>query len=418
MKPSCIKFFSFRPENHTEMKQYLEDMLKDGWRLKWCKSFFAGFERTENKNLRYIVDPYAVTSIANLKKFPKFRLNDYMENGWYAITKSKGCCILCTDDTEAEIPELESGMEKKIQNTCKIGSILLSILILALMIKAFTVSAIVYAVLLTDIYILLVGILGFLVVFNLINAVMILGNQSSDTNKPQGMSKRYILHDIGLLCFILIGILLQARQQPSMVIYLMLPIIVIILGTMIMIKMSRGTKSARDSNKKLIPIACVLGVALLVLIPFSLNRLKAGGMTDTNARQDLLLAQSDELPVMHLSDFFPNDAVEKAVKENASILGTNMLYAEETDELSVFTNYTVMKNTKYASRIFYYLYGQAQIDSQENFVEKEYNGITYYELEKASTYLLQQDKAVYFCTVPEGIENEKVLDKLVAYLSE
>ncbi len=199
MKQTCIKTFSFRPEEFRQMEQYLNDMLEKGWRLRWCKGTLAGFERTDKRELHYTVDPYAVSSIANFRRFPKFRLNEYMENGWYAVGKSKGCYIFCSDNPNPEIPDLDEGLRESVIKTSYIGSLIFSIILSIILLKSISTPAILYSILLTDIYIVLTGLVLFLILYHILNIIFLLAkkNQPSSTNG----CKRYIIHDVMIFIF-------------------------------------------------------------------------------------------------------------------------------------------------------------------------------------------------------------------------
>ena len=106
--------------------------------------------------------------------------------------------------------------------------------------------------------------------------------------------------------------------------------------------------------------------------------------------------------MLHLSDFGDDQEPKQAVQTNQSILGDNLLYAEESETGYVFTNYTVVRYPFLAKGIFQYLYDQAQVDFQESFTEVEEQGRTLYVLEDAHTALFQDGASVYFFTVPAG----------------
>lgn len=415
MKQTYIKAFSFRPENYHNMQHYLNKMLEDGWRLRWCKGTLAGFEQTDNKDLRYIVDPYPVTSIMNFKKFPKFRLNKYMENGWYAVGKSKGCYIFCTDNPSAEIPGLEDGMAASAQKTCRMGSLILAALLLIALFKSIATPAVLYSILLTDIYIALTGLVAFLILYHLVNAILLSAPLPKRSMQNLKGCKRYIIHDVGLFIILILTIFLQARNHSAMLSYLLLPIIVVIIGSIILIAVSKQTNTGQESNKRLIPVICVIGLVLFILIPISVHRLQENSKTASQTRQKELLAQSNNLEVAHLSDFTSAPGAINTTRENNSILGNNILYAEKFQDLAIFTNRTEMKSNNLAKPIFNYLFAQAQLDRSEQFQQNDFNGITYYSLENANTVLFERNNVVYLCTVPDSVANEEVMELLLSY---
>lgn len=394
------------------MEHYLDQMLKKGWRLRWCKGTLAGFERTENKNLHYLVDPYALSSIFNLKKFPKSRLNEYMENGWYAIGKSKGCYIFCSDNTNPKIPDLEEGLEESVKKTCFIASIVLAALLAIVLLKAFTNPAILYCILLTDLYIVLTGIVIFLIIYHIINAVLL---KTTKNHSVCICSKRYLIHDAIIFIFFISAIFLQARNQSFMLRYLLLPVFVVAIGSIILITVSKQTKTPQENNKKLIPVICVIGLILLILIPLSVQRLQKNSIMNEKKAANELLTKSYLLPVAHLNDFVTVTGFKNAIKENNSILGNNMIYAEELQDLSVFTNRTKMKSNILAKPIFNYLFVQTQKEQNEYFKQNSFNGITYYSLENTNIILYQDNNIVYLCTPPAGVSKQQVIELLLSY---
>ena len=122
----------------------------------------------------------------------------------------------------------------------------------------------------------------------------------------------------------------------------------------------------------------------------------------SSQRQEELLAHADRLPVLRLADFEDGGDARSAVQTKQSLLGENLLYAEESETGYVFTNYTVTRSPVLAERIFRYLYQQAQVDFDESFVETQANGRTLYVLEKARTALFLDGGNVYYFTVPQG----------------
>lgn len=394
------------------MENYLNQMLQKGWRLRWCKGTLAGFVRTENKNLHYIVDPYAVSSIFNLRKFPKSRLNEYMENGWYAIGKSKGCYIFCSDNINPAIPDLEEGLEESVKNTCFIASLVLAALLTSVLLKAFMTPAILYCILLTDIYIVLTGVIIFLIIYHIVNAILLKKTKNHSVNN---CSKRYLLHDAMIFIFFISAILLQARNQSSMLRYLFLPILVVVIGSIVLIAVSKRTETPQENNKKLIPVICVMGLILLILIPLSVHRLQENSIRNEKKAAEELLTKSYLLPVAHLNDFVTVTGFKNAIKENNSILGNNMIYAEELQDLSVFTNRTKMNSNILAKPIFNYLFIQTQKEQNEYFKQNSYDGLTYYSLENTNIILYQDNNIVYLCTPPAGVSKQQVLELLLSY---
>ncbi|WP_352399350.1 DUF2812 domain-containing protein [Anaerotignum sp.] len=413
MKQACIKIFSFRPEDFRQMEQYLNKMLEQGWRLRWCKGTLAGFERTDNKDLHYTVDPYAVSSPSNFRRFPKFRLNEYMENGWYAIGKSKGCYVFCSDNPNPQMPDLDEDLRENVIKTSYIGSVILAIILSIILIKSISTPAILYSILLTDIYIVLTGLVLFLILYHVMNIIFLLATKKQ--SDPRQGCIRYIVHDVMIFIFLILALFLQARHESSMMNYLLLPILVVVIGSIILIIVSKKTKSAQESNKRLIPVICVMSLILFILIPLSVHRLQEKSSENKKIRAEELLTEVELLPVAHLSDFVSVPSVKNAIKENKSILGDNLLYAEEYEDLSVFTNRTEMKSDFFAKPIFNYLFTQTQKEQNQSFEENTFHGITYYSLKTANTILWRDGTVVYLCTAPSSVPEEMVLDLLLSY---
>ena len=157
MRSFVFRYFSFRPEQYQAMGEYLNDMAEQGYQLRWCKGLFAAFQKKQTPYLRYVIDPYALSSILQFRHFPKSRMQEYMENGWYAVSRSRGCYIFCTDDPEVEVPFLEEGLEMQVQKTCRNGSFILFVLLFLLLLKCILTPAVLYTMLLSNFYLLLGG---------------------------------------------------------------------------------------------------------------------------------------------------------------------------------------------------------------------------------------------------------------------
>ena len=121
-------------------------------------------------------------------------------------------------------------------------------------------------------------------------------------------------------------------------------------------------------------------------------------------KQETLLAQVDLLPVLHLSDFGDQAEPQQAVQTNSSVLGDNLLYAEESDAGYIFTNYTTMLSSALAEPIFNYLYQQAQVDFNETFEINTSLGTELHIIKDAPSGLFQEGNTVCLFTVPEGTD--------------
>ena len=394
MKKSRLCLFAFRPENYRQMEQYLQEMAGQGWKMRWCRGILAEFEPTDQK-LRYAVDPHAMTSVAYLRRYPKRRLRERMEEGWHGVGRSKGCQILCTAQPDVPSPVPEQDLGPLVKRTCRLGS-LIWILLLALAAWAVsTSSAMVYALILTNLYLVVAAAMAFLLVYHAVNAVL-LTLPTSARGTPR-ICKRYLVHWIGLFLLLLVAIALELGGRSDMLGYLILPILVIFCS-MVLLKRMSGEQNANRLFAAVIGISVLL-FALIILIN---TRMSDASRAWSDQQQEALLAQADSLPVLHLSDFGDDQDPKQAVQTNRSLLGDNLLYAEESEAGYVFTNYTVVRYPFLAKGIFQYLYDQAQVDFQESFTEVETDGRTLYVLEDAHTGLFQDGASVYFFTVPAG----------------
>ena len=54
--------------------------------------------------------------------------------------------------------------------------------------------------------------------------------------------------------------------------------------------------------------------------------------------------------MLHLADFGDTSEMQNAVQTNQSLLGSNLLYAEESETGYVFTNYTTTRSVFWRSR--------------------------------------------------------------------
>lgn len=395
MKKSRITLFAFRPENYRAMEDYLHEMIRQGWKLRWHRGIFAGFEATEDTSLRYAADPYAMTSLTNFRRYPRTRLQAAMEKGWWSVGRTKGCQILCTDQQDLPSPVSEQGLEPLVRRTCRMGSLIWILLIALAAWGVCSSPAIVYSLLLTNLYLVLAAAMAFLLVYHILNALIL-------TLPPSGggtarICKRYLVHWVGLFLLLVAAIVLEVGGRNDMMTYLMLPILVIFCAMFVLRRLS-GEKNPNH----LFAAVVVVSLVLLGMIIVINNRMSDASQAWSVQQQEELLAQADTLPVLRLSDFGDAQEPKQAVRIKRSILGDNLLYAEESEAGYVFTNYTVMQSPFLAKGIFRYLYEQAQVDFQESFAETEVNGQTLYVLENAHTALLQDGNTVCFFTVPEG----------------
>ena len=389
------------------MEAYLQDMARQGWYLKWCKSVFAGFEQRDDPPARYAVDPYAMTSLTHLRKYPRARLDECIKAGWIPVGRSKGCQILSAKEPDAKSPVPEQDLRPLIRSTRRLGSLLVALLIFALGWFLLNQPAVAYTVILTNLYLIMGAIAAFLMLFHAFNFLVLLLPLPSAPRGNLRLCKRYLFRSgmLWLLLLAAIGIMLGGRNDMMM--YLLLPILVIVVGSVALKVLSNYVNPSR-----LGPVIVVMGIILFALIIFANRGLRASSSQWTSQEQSELLANADQLPVLHLADFGDSTEMQNAVQTNRSLLGDNLLYAEQSETGYVFTNYTVTRTPFLADVIFRYLYLQGQEDFQESFEEVTADGLTYYALENANTYLLQQGTDVYFCTFPSEADPAEMFQLL------
>ena len=158
MKKSKICLFAYRPEHYRQMEGYLNKMMAAGWKLKWCRGIFAGFEPAD-RDLRYGVDPEAMTSLAYFRRLPKRKLNARTAEGWHAISRSKGCQIFATIKPDAPLLTPEQDLGPLVKSTCRLASMIWVLLLAVAGLFLFKEKAVVYTLILTNLYLVL-GLLG------------------------------------------------------------------------------------------------------------------------------------------------------------------------------------------------------------------------------------------------------------------
>ena len=382
------------------MEDYLNGMLEEGWRLRWCRGILAGFEPVieEEEDLRYVVDPEAATSLIYLRRYPKNRMNTLMRQGWYSVAKSKGCQILATVDPELASPVPKQDQTPLIKNTCRLASLVWILLLIAAGMWISTKTAFVYSLVLTNIYLVLGALAAFLVVYHAINAIILTVSKKKPDN-PR-FCKRYLIHTGMLILLILAGTVLEMGGRNDILLYMAIPI-VIIFSAMILLQVNTGTR--RNINR-LSLIVGAISLVMCVLVVVLNNRMSEANAEWAARQQETLLAQVDLLPVLHLSDFGDQAEPQQAVQTNSSVLGDNLLYAEESDAGYIFTNYTTMLSPALAEPIFNYLYQQAQVDFNETFEINTSLGTELHILKDAHSGLFQEGNTVCLFTVPEGTD--------------
>lgn len=398
MKKSKICLFAFRPESYRQMETYLNEMMASGWKLRWCRGLLAGFEAAGDEKLRYAVDPEAMTSLAFFRRYPKNLLQAHMREGWYGVAKTKGCQILATEDLELPDPIPEQDIGPLVKSTCRLASLIWVFALLVVGWWLFSKPAIVYSVILTNLYLVLSVLGGALLVYHIVNAIVLTVSKQPPEN-PR-FCKRYLVHTAMLLLILLVAIVLEMGGRNDMLFYLLIPIIVIFAGMSVLTSIS-GPK--RNINQ-LSLIAGVISVLMFGMIIFLNNRMSEANADWSTRQQEILLEQADQLPALHLSDFGDQVEPQQAVQTNSSILGDNLLYAEESDAGYIFTNYTTMRSSALAKPIFDYLYQQAQVDFSETFETDTSLGTELHVLKNAHSCLFQNENTVCLFTVPEGTD--------------
>ncbi len=381
MKDFCIRNFSFLPSDYDSMVTYLNEQLAQGWRLKWVKAGFGGFERIKEedggdpKHLTYVVEPYPNTNLMTLRRMPKTWLNFYTGNHWYYVGKSRGNYIYCTDLENPEPPSSTSSMGRNDSKAKVLDAETKRnmILMIAFILLAYWLSgskAFMYAFVLTNRYLYLSVILAVLLV-SAVAAILLyslekvrLQSRTFTPDSAGGLRRGMLYHirNAVILGLLLIFFLIETAGNPVILLYLLLPVAALVIGGAVIMKIAEKDPS-REKGKKLMPLAYGAGAVVVFLLLFSMNGIQRANTAQKAAAQEASLAKADSLPLLRYHDFF-EDSFTPRSKENNSHLGSNYLYEEANEDRSriVFNNYTAMKTAFGANCIFNYLYAQAQKD--------------------------------------------------------
>lgn len=407
MKRTKISLFAFRPEHYREMEAYLNDMAASGWRLRWCRGLLAGFVPAEEP-VRFAVDPFGATALSYLRRYPRRRLQERMREGWYGVGRSKGCQILATESPDLTLLPPAGDPASQIRATCRLASLLWMAALAALAFYLLRSPAVVYSLILTNLYLVLAVLAAFLFLYHTVNAAM-LSVSPGPCSSPR-FCKRYLVHTAALLILLVAAIALELGGRNDMLLYLLIPIAAIGISIVVMQSMAGGQKDAR----RLFPVVAVLSAALFCTILLLNQRMSDANAAWSTQQRETLLAQADTLPVLHLEDFGAQGEKQQAVRVNRSILADNLLYAEESESGGyVFTNRTVTRSPLLAKQLFRYLYLQAQTDFQEDFQERTWSGGTLHILDRARTALFLEGNGVFYFTVPEGVSLENAASLLL-----
>lgn len=401
MKDNIIKFFPFLPFDYIAVEEYLSQMLEQGYRLKWIRGNFAGFEKNAGKSIRYVADPYAVSSILNFRRFSKTRLDSYTENGWYFTGKARGCYVFQSDSDETERPNLDDNLKTKIIDSQLNFAAISFALIVFVFWKCLSSPAVVYAILLTNIYIILAAGLLFLAAYDIFYIFFLarqkarIGTANEDFSVKGAIKRGKInaFKNSVLLVLIIVAFILEIIKTPQAVVFALIPLSVIAAGTIIIKFVSKNIKE--QLGKYLLPIVSVIALAFLLILPSAIN-----GLKNLSAAPSAEKYAESPLPLLHVSDISASSLETSSVKENISILGENILYSETSGNgVRAFTNYSSMRNEFFAECIFNYLYKQAPVDYGEEFKLISINGYDTYALEKSRIYLTKIGKTVFLFNI-------------------
>lgn len=423
MKKRCIKNFSFLPSDYDCMSVYLDEMLRNRYRLKWVKAGFAGFEYIDqDEHITYAIEPYANTSLISLRRLSRTWLNFYTGNEWYYIGKSRGNYIYFTRNRHPKPPSSTSNLavndskEKVISTEIKRNAAML-ISIAFMLYKLAGSKAFMYAFVLTSLYQYLAVILAVIaassaasiILYSLETVRMQMRSfvPSSETGLKFGML--YHVRNTLIIVLALIFFIIDNVGHPSVLIYLLLPVIVLTAGGIIIAHMADRNDDSEKIGRKIMPYAYVVGGITLLLLIFSMNRIQSM-RSEINAEEySAGLAAAEGMPHIAYDEFFDYDSIER-VKTNISRLGRNYLY-EEADvsrENIVFTNLCSMRTSFAADRIYDYLYAQAENDYSGSF---EYidmpavltsgsgYGLSICTIPKQNAYLIRSGNSILLTTV-------------------
>lgn len=417
MNGSNIKIFSFLPSDYDCIEKYLEEKLADGYRLKWIKGGFAGFIKNDIPSLRYVVDPYPNTNFLTLKRMPKIRLDMYTENGWYFLAKTRGNYIFFTDKEDAEFPNLEpNAKEKTVAAETKRNGLIIAILAF-IVYQCLTSKAFMYTYVLTNMYIYLSVILGFLGIIS-VSAIFIyskekllLASKSYTPSSKDGISrgKLYTIRNFGVIILAFAFYFFETRNNPIMLLMLAVPVAIMITAAFVLKKIA--DKDPENASKKITPVAFIFGGVIMLFILFSLFGMQKINTSAADKALQESLAKAGSLPVVHYSDVFDGNDFLSRSKENNSLLGNNYLFSEaDSDGNNVFTNYTETKNSFAANKIFNYLYSQAQTDYNGEFVpvETENAEVSAYKIDGKYAYLIKKGNTITLFTVSENADKKDI----------
>ena len=430
MKDSCIKIFSFLPSDYDSIENYLEEKLKEGYRLKWIKGGFAGFVKNESDNIRYVVEPYPNTNFITFKRLPKIRLDQYTENNWYFVGKTRGNYIFFTDKAHAEYPNLEPNSKEKIisAETKRNGALLVLLIFIAY--QCLSSKAFMYSYVLMNIYIYLSVILAFLGIISIASIFMYaletvrMQNKTLDTSGKGGISRGrlYTVRNIGVIALAFLFFIYETKSTPEIMLLLLIPVAIMIIAALVL--KSIAEKGGENASKKITNTAFLFGAVITVFIIVSLFTMQKINTASAQKDFERSLQKAETLPVLHYSDFFDGE-YSSLSRENNSLMGENYLFSEaDKDGNNVFTNYTVAKNDFAAEKVFDYLYTQGQADYKGEFVPVENSlpeGVEAYTIEGKYAFMIRNGREIILMTAGEAADKadvDKKVEEIIASISE
>ncbi len=434
MKDTCIKNISFLPSDYDCMISFLNDMLKKGWRLKWVKAGFGGFERLddEHKHISYVIEPYANTSLISLRRLSRTWLNFYTGNEWYYIGRTRGNYIYYTDSLSPKPPSSTSSLAvndskaKVIATEMKRNAAIL-VIIGFLLYKLLSSKAFMYAFVLTDFYQYAAVILA-MITASSVAAIMLysletvrISNGTYSPTAKTGLSfgRLYHIRNFIIIVFILAAFTISNLSTPAILLYMLLPVAALIIGGLIIVRLARTHKEETDTGRHIMPYAYIVGIITLLLLMFSLSNIQKVQQANAAVQYDIALAKAKTLPHIAYEKLFDGEYT-KRVKTNLSYMGDNYLYeqADESRKHIIFTNCSMMNSKFAADKIYEYLYAQAEKDYMGSFKQlKEYTEATVYKIEGKAAYLIRSGNAVILTTVQgEAAETDKAVTELIEEL--
>ncbi len=417
------------------MISYLNDMLKAGWRLKWVKAGFGGFERIddEHKHLSYVVEPYANTSLISLRRLSRTWLNFYTGNEWYYIGRTRGNYIYYTDSPSPKPPSSTSSLAvndskaRVIATEMKRNAAIL-VIIGFLLYKLLSSKAFMYAFVLTNFYQYAAVVLAMLAAAS-VAAIMLysletvrLSNGTFSPTAKTGLSfgRLYHIRNIAIVAYILAAFTISNLSTPVILLYMLLPVATLIIGGLVIVRIAHTHKAEADTGKRIMPYAYIAGIVTLLLLMFSLSNIQKVQQANAAVQYETALMKAAALPHIAYEALFDGEYTER-VKTNLSHMGDNYLYeqADESREHIIFTNCSMMRSKFAADKIYEYLYAQAEKDYMGSFEELQgYNEASVYKIKGQEAYLIRSGNTVLLTTVQGETAKNIEMTEAIAELAQ